>query len=129
MKTILKFNFLILLLLLIVSCNDSKKEKKWQECKSVKEGKELVDYKFTEIVKNYNELCGLARNENTKEKFKNFTRDIEELHFCCYILGYGTCLDQLAFEDQNTVIDYALSKIESNSGLNSLLKNGVIECW
>ena len=78
---------------------------------------------------NYNELCGLARNENTKEKFKNFIRDIEELHYCCNILGYGTALNQLSTEDQNTVINYALSKIESHSGLNSLLKNGSIECW
>ncbi len=96
---------------------------KLRDVKSVEQGKKRVDWFFSEHVKRYDELCSRPRNDDTKDKFLNL-HDV--------LLDYYVCGDQcvnLNYQEQREVSDYALSKLKSHHGLNTLAENGQIECW
>jgi hypothetical protein len=94
------------------------------EIMSVEKAKERVDWAILENVEYFNQLCSLPKNDNTKLKFLEFSKDLQIIN-----KTYGSLYINLNYDEQREVTEYAMSKLESNPDLKELKESFTITCW
>lgn len=118
MKTFLS---IILFIFIFSSCGSNYREIK--SAGNIDDAKSAIDNVFNDFEKRYKSLCGEKRNDQLKEKYSELSNDIRTA------IEIGWENENLNYEEQNKVVNYAINRAKKSMELNSLAFSSKIECW
>ena len=118
MKTFLS---IILFIFIFSRCGSNHREIK--SAGNIDDAKSAIDNVFNDFEKRYKSLCGEKRNDQLKEKYSELSNDIRTA------IEIGWENENLNYEEQNKVVNYAINRAKKSMELNSLAFSSKIECW